>query len=84
VTAESPLLLRFTLPEKFMGHVSIGREFELVSPDAAQEKHTARIKEVGSVIDPSSGTFDVLAEVPGARGALRPGMTANARLPIPR
>lgn len=84
VTAESPLLLRFTLPEKFMGHINIGQLVELTSPDAPQEAHTAKIKEVSSVIDPSSGTFDVLAEVPGARGALRPGMTANARVPIPR
>ena len=84
VTAEAPLLLRFTLPEKFMGHVRIGQELELISPDMPQEKHTAKIKEVSSVIDPSSGTFDVLAEVPGGRGALRPGMTASARLPIPR
>src|SRR5450755_101841 len=84
VTAEAPLLLRFTLPEKFMGHVRIGQELELTSPDMPQEKHTAKIKEVSSVIDPSSGTFDVLAEVPGGRGALRPGMTASARLPIPR
>ena len=84
VTAEAPLLLRFTLSEKFLGHVKIGQDLELTSPDAPQEKHTAKIKEVSSVIDPSSGTFDVLAEVPGARGALRPGMTATARLPIPR
>ncbi len=84
VTAESPLLLRFTLPEKFMGHVKVGQDLELTSPDAPQEKHTARIKDVSSVIDPSSGTFDVLAELPGGRGALRPGMTASARLAIPR
>lgn len=84
VTAEGPLLLRFTLPEKFMGHVRIGQELELTSPDAPQEKHTAKIKEASSVIDPSSGTFDVLAEVPGGRGTLRPGMTASARLPIPQ
>ncbi len=84
VTAESPLLLRFTLPEKFLGHVKPGQELALSSPDAPGEKHTAKIKDVSSVIDPSSGTFDVLAEVPGLRGALRPGMTATARLAIPQ
>lgn len=84
VTAESPLLLRFTLPEKFLGHLKIGQQLELTSPNAPGEKHPAKIKEVGSVVDPSSGTFDVLAEVPGARGALRPGMTATARLVIPQ
>jgi membrane fusion protein (multidrug efflux system) len=84
VTAEAPLLLRFTLPEKFLGHVKAGQELELTSPDAPQEKHSARIKQVNSVIDPSSGTFDVLAEVPGNHGTLRPGMTATARLSIPQ
>lgn len=84
VTAESPLLFRFTLPEKFMGHVRIGQELEVSSTNVPQEKHTAKIKEVNSVIDPSSGTFDVLAELTGARGSLRPGMTASSRLPIPR
>jgi membrane fusion protein (multidrug efflux system) len=84
VTAESPLLLRFTLPEKYLGHVKVGQQLELSSPDTPGEKHVAKIKEVGSVIDPSSGTFDVLAEIPGARGALRPGMTATARLAIPQ
>jgi len=32
------------------------------------------------VVDPSSGTFEVLAEITGARGSLRPGMTATAHL----
>ncbi|MEQ1474254.1 MAG: efflux RND transporter periplasmic adaptor subunit, partial [Candidatus Acidiferrum sp.] len=84
VTAESPLLFRFTLPEKFMGHVRIGQELEVSSTNAPQESHAAKIKEVNSVIDPSSGTFDVLAELTGSRGSLRPGMTASSRLPLPR
>jgi RND family efflux transporter MFP subunit len=84
VTAESPLLFRFTLPEKFMGHVKIGQALEVSSTNAPQETHPAKIKEVNSVVDPSSGTFDVLAELTGSRGSLRPGMTASSRLPIPR
>lgn len=84
VTAESPLLFRFTLPEKFMGHVKVGQELEVSSVNVPQEAHPAKIKEVNSVIDPSSGTFDVLAELTGTRGSLRPGMTANSRLPVPR
>jgi membrane fusion protein, multidrug efflux system len=84
VTAESPLLLRFTLPEKFLGHVKRGQTFELTSPDAPGEKYEAKIKDVSSVIDPSSGTFDVLAEVSSSHGPLRPGMSATARLSVPR
>ena len=84
VTAEAPLLLRFTLPEKFLGRVKIGQHVELTSPDAPGERHAVRIKEVSSVVDPASGTFDVLAELDGGGGALRPGMTANVRFENPR
>jgi membrane fusion protein (multidrug efflux system) len=80
VTAEAPLLLRFTLPEKFFGRVKIGQTIPLSSPDVPNESHMARIKEVSPVVDPSSGTFDVLAELQGARGELRPGMTASVRV----
>jgi macrolide-specific efflux system membrane fusion protein len=80
VTAEAPLLMRFTLPEKYFGHVRSVQQFEITSPDAPGEKHTARLKEVSPVIDPSSGTFEVLVELTGERGSLRPGMTASLRV----
>jgi multidrug efflux pump subunit AcrA (membrane-fusion protein) len=38
------------------------------------------VKQVSPVIDPSSGTFEVLVELTGNRGTLRPGMNANIRL----
>ena len=84
VTAEAPLRLRFTLPEKFAGHLKKGEELPLTSPDAPLEKHTARVIEVSPVVDPSSGTIEVLAELVGSRGELRPGMTANVRVSNPR
>jgi len=80
VTAEAPLLMRFTLPEKYFGHLRAMQQFEVTSPDTPSEKHTARVKEVSPVIDPSSGTFEVLVELTGERGSLRPGMTANLRV----
>jgi membrane fusion protein (multidrug efflux system) len=84
VTAEAPLLLRFTLPEKFLGRVKIGQTLPLTSPDVPKETYTARIKGVSPVVDPSSGTFDVLVELQGARGDLRPGMTASVHLDATR
>lgn len=80
VTAEAPLLMRFTLPEKYFGHVRSVQQFEITSPDAPGEKHAARVKEVSPVVDPSSGTFEVLVELVGQRGSLRPGMTANLKV----
>jgi RND family efflux transporter MFP subunit len=80
VTAEAPLLMRFTLPEKYFGHVRAAQIFEVTSPDVPGEKHAARVKEISPVVDPSSGTFEVLVQLTGDRGALRPGMTANVHL----
>jgi RND family efflux transporter MFP subunit len=84
VTAEQPLLMRFTLPEKFFGQVRNGQQMEVSSADAPAEKHMARVKQVSPVVDPASGTFEVLLELMGARGALRPGMTAAVRVENPR
>jgi membrane fusion protein, multidrug efflux system len=80
VTSEAPLLLRFTLPEKFFGQLQRGQNIEVTSPNAVGEKHGARVREVSPVVDPASGTFEVLLELSGDRGSLRPGMTASARL----
>jgi membrane fusion protein, multidrug efflux system len=75
VTAEGPLRLRFTLPEKYVGQIKKGQQLALTSPDVPAEKHVAKVVEVSPVVDPSSGTIEVLAELSGPRGELRPGMT---------
>jgi membrane fusion protein (multidrug efflux system) len=80
VTAEGPLRVRFTLPEKFLGHLKKGQELQVTSSDLPAEKHPAKIVEVSPVVDPSSGTIEILAEIVGARGELRPGMTVAVHL----
>lgn len=80
VTAEWPLLMRFTLPEKFFGKMHNGELVEVTCADSPEEKHSARVKQVSPVVDPSSGTFEVLVELIGDRGSLRPGMTAAVHL----
>jgi membrane fusion protein, multidrug efflux system len=80
VTAESPLMMRFTLPEQYFGHLSPVQQFEITSPDLPGEKHAARLKGMSPVVDPASGTFEVLVELTGDRGAFHPGMTANLRV----
>ncbi len=54
VTAEAPLLMRFTLPEKYFGHVRSVQQFEITSPDVPGEKHAARIREV----EPGNGSLE--------------------------
>lgn len=84
VTAESPLHMRFTLPESFAGHVTKGESFELTSPDLADRRWQAIVREISPVVDPSSGTIEVLCEVAGPTGGLRPGMSASVRIPNSR
>jgi membrane fusion protein, multidrug efflux system len=84
VTAEGPLRMRFTLPEKFVGHLKKGQELSLTSPDVPQEKHTVKIMEISPVVDPSSGTIEILTELTGPSGNLRPGMTANIHVQNPQ
>ncbi len=84
VTAEAPLLVRFTLPEKLFGKMHAGQQVEVSSADAPGERHMAKVKEISPVVDPSSGTFEVLVVLVGERGSLRPGMTASVHLESPR
>ena len=80
VTAEAPLRMRFTLPEEFLGRVKLGQQFALTLPEFPEEKHRARVVELSPVVDPTSGTFDGLAEVTGPLGRLHPGMSAVMHL----
>ena len=80
VTAEGPLRVRFTLPEKYLGHLKTGQELALSSPDLPESKNTVKVVQVSPVVDPSSGTIEVLAEVVGAHQELRPGMTVVVHL----
>lgn len=84
VTAEGPLRVRFTLPEKFVGRLKKGQAIWLAVPDLPAEKRDLKIVEISPVVDPSSGTIEVLAELTGARGELRPGMTVAVHVPNPQ
>jgi membrane fusion protein (multidrug efflux system) len=80
VTAEAPLRMRFTLPEKFLGSLKLGQRLPLEIPDFPGEQHTASVVELSPVVDPASGTFDGLVELMGSPGRLRPGMSAVLHL----
>jgi membrane fusion protein (multidrug efflux system) len=84
VTAEGPLRVRFTLPEKFLGYLKKGQELQVTSSGLPAERYPAKIVEVSPVVDPSSGTIEVLAEIVGARGELRPGMTVAVHVAVLR
>jgi RND family efflux transporter MFP subunit len=83
ITAEKPLLVRFTLPQEYLLTVKKGATVAVAAPFADNERHSARVIAVSPVVDPSSGTIEVVARLVGATGTLRPGMTAKVHVPTP-
>jgi membrane fusion protein (multidrug efflux system) len=84
ISAVAPLRVKFALPEAYMGRVRKGTELIVVTSATPGEVHQARVVLVSPVVDPSSDTIDVTAELYGPSSNLHPGMTANIRLRNPQ
>jgi len=83
ISAMAPLRVKFSLPESYLDRVRRGTELSVVSSLSPGEVHGARVVLVSPVVDPSSDTIDVTAELEGSTH-LRPGMTVNIRLRNPQ
>jgi RND family efflux transporter MFP subunit len=82
VTAMSPLEVKFTLPERFLSKLHGGDQLTVTSADLPpQTKYSAKVTQISPVVDPSSGTIEVLAQIAGSAPELRPGMLVNITLP---
>jgi RND family efflux transporter MFP subunit len=85
VSAMAPLEVKFTLPERFLSKLHEGEQVTITSTDLPPDvKYAAKLTQIAPVIDPSSGTIEVLAQVIGSAPELRPGMLVNISLPNPR
>lgn len=84
ISAVGPLRVKFALPETYLGRVQKGTELVVVAAATPGEIHQAKVLLVSPVVDPSSDTIDVTAELQGPSADLRPGMTANIRLRNPQ
>jgi len=82
VTATAPMRVRVTLPARFIGQIRTGSTAAVSSAESPQAtEYHARVMQVSPVVDPSSDTIEVLAELSGPASRLRPGMRANVRFP---
>jgi membrane fusion protein (multidrug efflux system) len=80
VTAEGPLGMRFTLPERFIGRIQKGQELPMMTPDLPERKYQVRVVQVSPVVDPSSSTIEVTVQLEGKARSLLPGMDARVSL----
>lgn len=81
ITGNSPMEVRFTLPERDIPRIRRGGHV-IVSPTADfREIATASVTHLSPVVDPGSGTIEVTAVLAKRIPGLLPGMVANIRIP---
>lgn len=82
VTQLRPLEVRFPVPETSPRTPRAGDRVQVSLAGEASRVFTARVIRVGPVIDPDSGSWDVLARLVGRLPRdLRPGMAVQVRWP---
>jgi RND family efflux transporter MFP subunit len=80
VTAEAPLRVLFTVPESLMSSFATGKGLVFTTADYAGLQQAGRIIRVSPVIDPASGSVQVIGDVIHPSPLLKPGMTMQVRL----
>ena len=73
----SPLKLRFSVPELFLGRLTPGDHVTATVDPYPNEKFEGIVKTVGGVIDPKTRTMFAEAEFANRDGRLRPGLFAR-------
>ncbi|MDE3199928.1 MAG: efflux RND transporter periplasmic adaptor subunit [Acidobacteriota bacterium] len=80
ITAEAPLQVLFTVPETLMSSFHTGAPLLLTTNDFPQLRQRARILRVSPVVDPASGSIQVVGLVVDRSPLLKPGMTMQVQL----
>jgi len=79
ITAEAPLRVLFTVPESAMAAFPTGAPLELTTADYPQLHQQASVLRVSPVVDPASGSLQVIGTVVRPSPLLKPGMTMQVR-----
>lgn len=79
LTAVAPLRVLFTVPAAEMAAFERGAGLWLSSPDLPGLRQRGRVYRVSPVVDPASGSVQVIGEVVDPSPRLRPGMTMQVR-----
>ncbi|MGC1869501.1 MAG: efflux RND transporter periplasmic adaptor subunit [Acidobacteriaceae bacterium] len=80
ITAVAPLRILFTVPESEMAEFTNGAALELTTPDYPRLRQPARILRVSPVVDPASGSVQIIGAVVHPSRLLKPGMSMQIRL----
>jgi RND family efflux transporter MFP subunit len=80
ITAQAPLRVLFTVPESAMAAFSRGAKLELTTADYPQLKQPAVVFRVSPVVDPASGSIEVIGSLEKPSPLLKPGMSMQVKL----
>jgi RND family efflux transporter MFP subunit len=80
ITAEAPLQVLFTVPETAMAAFPVGAQLDLTTADYPTLHQRGRVERVSPVVDPASGSVQVIGGVVGRSPLLKPGMQMQVRL----
>ncbi|HEY5254080.1 MAG TPA: efflux RND transporter periplasmic adaptor subunit [Acidobacteriaceae bacterium] len=80
ITAVAPLRILFTVPESEMAAFTNGAALLLTTPDYPSLRQPARILRVSPVVDPASGSVQIIGTVVHPSPLLKPGMSMQVRL----
>lgn len=80
ITALEPLLTRVYFPEQTLGRLHLGQKVLVSAAEFPGVTSTGRITFLSPIVEPGSGSFQVLVTVPrDSRRILRPGMAVNLK-----
>jgi membrane fusion protein (multidrug efflux system) len=79
ITAVTPLHVMFTVPESAMRAFERGTSLVLTTEDCPGLRQKGRVYRVSPVVDPASGSVQVIGEVIDPSPLLKPGMTMQVR-----
>lgn len=80
ITAEAPLEVLFTVPESMMASFHKGSRLLLTTNDYPQLRQSAAILRVSPVVDPASGSIQVVGLLNNSSPLLKPGITMQVQL----
>lgn len=80
IVDDRTLLARFLVPSSALGNVRIGQKVQIAVIETKTDVEGI-VSHVGAVMEPASGTVEILAEVGNSKGLLRCGMTGRVAVP---
>lgn len=79
ITASAPLHVMFTVPESAMRAFERGANLVFTTDDYPALRQKGRVYRVSPVVDPASGSVQVIGEIIDPSPRLKPGMTMQVR-----